>query len=281
MDDVALGGDDEFPFRRGEDEVQDRTGGADVIGMIEDALVAFRVRRDQRVGMAGLELHQFAGGKPVMDDAGAVPQDHFAAGLAGQIGAQVLVGREQDRLVLGQLVDDVFGVGRGDDDVGKRLHLGRAIDVGEGDVVRMGGAEAGEVVGRAGFLQRAAGVGIGQHHRFVGAQDLRHLGHEADPGKNDHIGVRGRGPAGQVEGIADEIGQILNLPVLVIMGQDDGVLLTLEAVDLGPRVQGRIKVRFPQRLGVREDDGFHQGISPGEPGKCIISPIGKKVCFIS
>ena len=54
----------------------------------------------------------------------------------------------------------------------------------------------------------------------------------------------------------------------------------LEALDLDPRVQGRIKVRFPQRLGVREADGSDQGIFPGGPGKRNISPTGKKICFI-
>src|SRR3546814_5841110 len=55
------------------------------------------------------------------------------------------------------LVDDLFRRRTGDDDVRKRLHRGRTIDVAERDMIGMLGAEAGELIGRATVLETATG----------------------------------------------------------------------------------------------------------------------------
>ena len=53
-----------------------------------------------------------------------------------------------------------------------------------------------------------------------------------DPAEDDRAGVDpGRGP-GQLEAVAGDVGQLLDLAVLVIMGQDRGVLALLEGEDL-------------------------------------------------
>ena len=72
-----------------------------------------------------------------MDDAGAGPKHEIASRLAREIGAQESIGREQDRLAFGDLTDDRFGVRRRHDDVGQRLHLRRAVDIGNRHVAGM------------------------------------------------------------------------------------------------------------------------------------------------
>ena len=41
----------------------------------------------------------------------------------------------------------------------------------------------------------------------------------------------------EIEAVADEIGEVLDLGLLVIMGEDDGVALLAQPVDLGAQVE--------------------------------------------
>ncbi len=111
-------------------------------------------------------------------------------------------------------------------------------------MVGMRGAERRELVGRAAVLEAAAGVHVGQDHGLFGRQDFRGLGHEADAAKSDHLGI-GRGRlARQIEAVADEIGEVLDLGLLVIMGEDHGVPLALQARDLGEQVDALQALRL-------------------------------------
>ena len=103
--------------------------------------------------------------------------------------------------------------------------VGRAVDVGQRDMVRMRRAERRELVGRAAVLKAAAGVHVGQDDDLLGRQDLRGLGHEADAAKGDDVGVGRLRLARQIEAVADEIGEVLDVRLLVIMGEDDGIAL--------------------------------------------------------
>ena len=49
------------------------------------------------------------------------------------------------------------------------------------------------------------------------------------PAERDHVGIGRRRFPRQVEAVADEIGEVLDLRLLVIMGEDDRVALLLEA----------------------------------------------------
>ena len=104
-------------------------------------------------------------------------------------------------------------------------------------MVRMGLAERLELVGRAAVLEAAAGVHVGQNDDLVGRQDLGGLGHEADAAKGDHLGVGRLRLARQIEAVADEVGQVLDFGRLVIMGEQDGVALRAQPVDLGSEVE--------------------------------------------
>src|SRR4051812_43207787 len=57
-----------------------------------------------------------------------------------------------------------------------------------------------------------------------------------DAAKDDDVGRHLRGGAGQLEAVAGEIGEILDFSLLVIMGQDGGVLFLLKILDFGDNV---------------------------------------------
>ena len=56
--------------------------------------------------------------------------------------------------------------------------------------------------------------------------------------EGDDIGVGFLGLVGQAERVAHVVGDFLDLGDLVIVGQDDGVALLLEAQDFGAQVEG-------------------------------------------
>jgi hypothetical protein len=98
-------------------------------------------------------------------------------------------------------------------------------------VVGVTPAEVGEGIGRTGVGQAAAGFQVGQQHRAARVEDLGGLRHEVDAAEDDHLGVGAGGTAGELEGVTDEIGAVLDGVVLVVVGQDDGVALGLERSD--------------------------------------------------
>ncbi len=58
------------------------------------------------------------------------------------------------------------------------------------------------------------------------------LRHEVDAAEDDDIGVSSGGFLAQLQRIADEVGDVLHLAALVVMGEDDGVLLLFKLQDL-------------------------------------------------
>ena len=101
--------------------------------------------------------------------------------------------------------------------------------------------KARELVGRAAVGERAAGLEIGHHHLARGIQDLRRLGHEVDAAEGDHVGFHLLGGLRELERVADEIGEVLDLGFLVVVGQDHGVALALDARDRGFEIVGKVR----------------------------------------
>src|SRR5207247_9081184 len=80
--------------------------------------------------------------------------------------------------------------------------------------------------------RRAARLEVWDQHGLVRRQDLLGLGHEVDAAEHDRLGVRsGRLPR-QAERIADEVGHVLPLGNLIVVGEDDGVPLARERLHL-------------------------------------------------
>ena len=65
-----------------------------------------------------------------------------------------------------------------------------------------------------------------------GRQDRSRLGHEVDAAEDDHVGVGGGRLAREPERVADEVGDVLDLGQLVVVGEDHGVALGRERAHL-------------------------------------------------
>ena len=64
-------------------------------------------------------------------------------------------------------------------------------------------------------------------------QDGSRLRHEVHAAEDDDVGVGLGGFAREAERVADEIGDVLHLGPLVVVGEDDGVAIAGEGLDLG------------------------------------------------
>ena len=100
-------------------------------------------------------------------------------------------------------------------------------------------AERLELLRRARILEAAPGIHVGQYDDFLGRKDLGRVGHELHAAKGNHVGVRVRRHLRQLQAVAHEIGKILNLRLLIIVRQDDGIALFAQPVDLGEQVFAR------------------------------------------
>ena len=88
-----------------------------------------------------------------------------------------------------------------------------------------------EAVGRAARGEGAACLEIGQHDGALGVEDLRRLGHEVHAGEADDVGLGLLGGLRELQGVADEVGHVLHLAVLVVVREEHRVALALEAAD--------------------------------------------------
>jgi hypothetical protein len=116
------------------------------------------------------------------------------------------------------------------------FHLGRAVDVGERDMVGMRRAEGRELVGRAGILKAAPGVEIGQDHDLFRAQDLGGFGHELHAAKGDHFG-RWPPPCAKVPANRRRNRPDPEFRALVIVREDHRIAFLAQAVDLGAQIE--------------------------------------------
>ena len=86
--------------------------------------------------------------------------------------------------------------------------------------------------------ERAAGGEVGHHDLARRIQDLRGLGHEVDAAEGDHVALHLLGRLSELERIADEIREILDLGLLIVVGEDHRVALALHARDRGLEIDG-------------------------------------------
>src|SRR5690349_13859728 len=102
------------------------------------------------------ERFELSEAERLVDDAAAGPELHVAARLLDQVATEVLVGGEEDLLVLGNGAHDALGVAGGADPVALGLHLRRAIDVADGDGARKARLPRPEAIRGAAVGERAA-----------------------------------------------------------------------------------------------------------------------------
>ena len=197
----------------GRHEVE-RARGAPALGVHEQLGV-------RMLGDPGLQLGAVDAG---VDVALAHPDVHVVAtGEALHVGAEELVGAEQDVPVGRDRLDDLDGVRRGAADVGLGLHGGRRVDVADHHRARVLGLPGAELIGRDRLGEAAPGAGVGDQHGLVVAQDLRRLGHEVHAAEHDRRRVDLGGDPRQPERVARVVGDVLDLRQLVVVGEDHRV----------------------------------------------------------
>ena len=86
---------------------------------------------------------------------------------------------------------------------------------------------------------------IGHDDDLVGVQDLGGLGHEVDAGEEDDVGRRLLGRLRELERVAQEVGEVLDVALLVVVREQDRVALALEALDLVFEVERAREARGP------------------------------------
>ena len=217
--------------------------GGDVLHRLGRA-AALGVDQELGLGVLGAGPLDVLGADAGVDVALAVPDVEAGAalgvvaqpGLALDEGAQPHVGAEEDLglgAVLGpDVLDDLHRVGGGAAVVGLRLDLGRGVDVHDDQGAGVLGLPGAQLVGVDRVGQRAAGVEVGDQDRLLGREDRGGLGHEVDAAEGDHVGVGRGGLAREAERVADEVGDVLDLGHLVVVGEDDGVALGGERAHL-------------------------------------------------
>jgi hypothetical protein len=95
------------------------------------------MRHHHGLGMGLLEPHNLFYRELLVHMAAAVPQQHLPARHAIDVVSQVVVGPEDDFLVLGKAVNDLLGIARGHHTVGECLHGRRGVDIAHHFVARM------------------------------------------------------------------------------------------------------------------------------------------------
>ena len=105
------------------------------------------------------------------------------------------------------------------------------------------------------------GVGIRQQHGLLGREDRGRLGHEVDAAEGDHLGAGARRLLGEAERVAHEVGDVLDLGQLVVVGEDDGAALLGERPHLGLQ-RGDVVEREKRHFGGRASRAIERS-SPG------------------
>src|SRR5207247_5440969 len=122
---------------------------------------------------------------------------------------------EENLVLLGDAPDDLLGVAGGDDPVGEGLHAGGGVDVGDGleapAVDAQHFLEAGELVGRAAIGEAAPGEQVGHEDAAGRVEDLGRFGHEVNAAEDDGAGLHLGGGAGEIQAVAGDVGQLLDL----------------------------------------------------------------------
>ena len=185
--------------------------------------------------MGHLKLLHLGRNHLVVDGAVPAVEDEVLLGhLQAHVVAQMHVGDEED-VLLRQLAHHLDGVGGGHAHVAPALDLGGGVDVADHGEVVVARLDRVHVSLAHHVRHGAVGRGLGKQHRARGVEHLGALGHERHAAQHDGRAVERAGQTCQVERVAHVVGEGLRLAGNVVVREDDGVLLLLEARDLGVR----------------------------------------------
>ena len=218
-----------------------RLGAADEVRMFENVHRTFRVSDDATAGIVPFGSQHVGDAEDLVNHARTGPQNHLAAGDLRQIPAEMLIGHKQNFLVGRNAVDDLASVSTGDDPIDEALHPRRRIDVRHRLEVPPFGPqlllELRQFLRLTAIGQRAPRLHVRQQHALRWAEHLGGLGHEVDAAEDDRRGRHLCGVACQLQAVAGEIGDVLNIPIHVKVSEDRRVLFLLQPFDLVHQIE--------------------------------------------
>ena len=213
--------------------------GADVVRLREHLRLALGMRKHERARVSGNRFLDLLRGDDVVTRAIALVEDDVLLGhLLCHIVAQVLVRDEQD-VVLGQLGDDVHGIGGGHADVAPALDFhGRVHIAHDGEVIAILLARGIHRLAldhvRHGTIRR----GLGEEDVLVRVEELRALAHELDAREHDRALRQRLRELCQIERVAHVVRHRLDLGSHIVVREDHGISLRLETLNGGGKLGG-------------------------------------------
>ena len=103
------------------------------------------------------------------------------------------------------------------------FHAGGAVDIGDQHRPRVVRLPLRNPLGRGRVREGASGLHVRDEHHPVRIEDLGGLRHEVDPTKDDDVGVGVPRRLGELQGVPDVVSEVLNVGLLVVVSQDDGI----------------------------------------------------------
>jgi hypothetical protein len=85
---------------------------------------------------------------------------------------------------------------------------------------------------------RQPAFGAGEDDFGFGIDQLGGLGHEPDPAEDDQPGAHRTGLAGELQRVADEVGDVVDVRNLVVVGEDDRANRGLQVADCRFQIGG-------------------------------------------
>ena len=152
------------------------------------------------------------------------------------------------RLVAGEALHDLHGVGAGAAYVRFRLDGRRRVHVGHHHGVGVLSLELAQARHRDHVRHGAARALVRHEHRLLRREDDGRLGHEVHAAEQDDLVLVALGDAGQLQRVAGVVGGVLHLGALVVVGQDHGVALGGEPAQLTLQVREVGSVRHGVHL---------------------------------
>jgi len=182
------------------------------------------VNQELRIGVQGLHFCNILRQDPRVRGAEPLPGDQFPGRLRCHVRREIAVGDKDDLLfVLQNFLHHAYGIGRCAAEVAFRLDRCGCVDIAERCRAGMLRFKLPDVLRRDHVRHGAAGLLIRKQDRFGRGEDLCRLRHEMHAAEYDHIGFRLCRLNAETQGVANVVGDVLNLRKLVIVSQDHGV----------------------------------------------------------
>ena len=191
-----------------------------------------------------------------MDVAVPLPEIHGASRLLGDPRSEILVGNKEEGSIRRSCLHDFHRVAACADHISQCLHTRTAVDVGDDVIVlcRVIGEERLKFFSRTGIGQGTPRVHVGNDDGLRGVQDLCGLTHEVNTAEDNDVGIRLGGLNAQAKRVSHEVGHVLDLLNLVVMGEDDCIPLAFESQNLSRQIGG---------MGVAHRDEWNRRDSSG------------------